>query len=74
MNNDDADDRTPNERKTGRVVKGSKNTDTFTVRQALGSVEAMRKYDNYLKEYRSRMRQLQRLARGEMAPSSQSYT
>lgn len=71
--NSDNDERTANEKKTGKVLKGSKTTDTFSVRQALGSVEAMRKYDNYLKEHKSRLRQLRRLANGEMCPSSQSY-
>lgn len=66
------DTRTPNEKKTGKTLKEGA-TDCFSVRQALTSTEAIKKYDNYLKEHSSRLRQLHRVANGEMAPSSRSY-
>lgn len=67
------DDRTENEKKTGRVMKGEATNDPLFVRQSMHSVKAMHEYDKYLKEYKSRMRQLKRIANGDMAPSSQSY-
>ncbi len=41
----------------------------FNVRESLGSVEAMKKYDKYLREHARRLRQLEKEARGEMSPS-----
>ena len=68
----DVDTRTPYQRKTGNVQ--GQNTDVYSVRNALANPAAMKKYDNYLKEHKARLRQLQRIANGDMAPSSQSYT
>lgn len=45
----------------------------FMVRESLGSVEAMRAYDNYLKEHKRRLRQLEKLAAGELTPSDAWY-
>lgn len=69
---DDNDDRTPNEKKTGRTLK-TQALDVFTVRQQLKSVEAMKAYDKYLKDHKRRLSQLEKIASGEAAPSSQSY-
>ncbi len=59
-----------NEAKTGRAPAPA---DTFTVRQALPTMKAVNEYDKYLKDHRRRLRQLEKLASGEMTPSSQSY-
>ncbi len=45
----------------------------FSIREQMGSLEAMRKYDAYLKEHRLRLRQLEKLARGEMCPADEWY-
>ena len=68
----DNDNRTPNEKKTGRALK-QPALDVFTVRQQLNSVEAMKAYDKYLKDHKRRLSQLEKIAAGESAPSSQSY-
>ena len=69
--NDGADEaRTDNEKKTGRTLPGH---DEFSVRSALRTPEAVMKYDNYLKDHKRRLRQLERLARGELTPSSENY-
>ncbi len=66
------DDRTDNEKKTGRKLNGKKGFDAFVVRQQL-SPDAAQRYDTYLKDHKKRLRQLEKLAAGEMSPSSQSY-
>ncbi len=43
----------------------------WNVRDSLGSLEAMRRYDEYLKEHTRRLRQLCKEARGEMSPSDE---
>jgi hypothetical protein len=45
----------------------------WDVRSALGSLEAMRRYDSYLQEHRRRLRQLEKEAAGEMSPSDEWY-
>lgn len=45
----------------------------WNVRDGLGSIEAMRKYDEYIKEHRRRLRQLEKEARGDMCPSDEWY-
>lgn len=74
MSNDrsDVDTRTPHQKKTGTAQ--GQATDVYSVRNALPNPAAMKKYDNYLKEHKARLRQLERIANGDMAPSSQSYT
>ena len=67
-------DTSPNEKKTGRMLPGKGATDSFTVRASLPTIEAVKKYDNYLKEHKRRLRQLEKLAAGELTPSSGSYT
>jgi hypothetical protein len=68
------DTRTPHEKKTGRVIPKAASLDSFTVRQSLTSMEAVKAYDKYLKDHKRRLRQLERLAAGELTPSSESYT
>ncbi len=43
----------------------------WNVRDALGSLEAMRRYDVYITEHRRRLRQLYKEARGDMSPSGE---
>lgn len=64
---------TDNEKKTGRVLPGAKSIDSFTVRQSLPTLEAVQKYDAYLRSHKRRLRQLERLAAGELTPSSENY-
>ena len=45
----------------------------FNIIEALGSVEAVRKYSAYLSEHARRLRQLQKEAKGEMSPSDEWY-
>jgi len=45
----------------------------WNVLACLGSVEAVKKYNEYLKEHRRRLKQLEREANGEMSPSEESY-
>lgn len=45
----------------------------WNVREQLGSLEAMRKYDEYIREHTRRLRQLYKEARGEMSPSGEWY-
>lgn len=66
-----ADTRTTCEKKTGKKTKGG--WDSFAIRSQLVSAEAVRAYDNYLKEHKRRLRQLVRLAAGELTPSSEYY-
>lgn len=80
MSNDDAPDSEPevtdNERKTGRKVPEAPNMDPIAVRSALilkGAPGAVSKYDKYLKDHKRRLAQLERLAAGELTPSSESY-
>lgn len=65
-----ADTRTAYEKKTGR--KGVA-LDSFAVRSQLVSSEAVKAYDSYLKDHKRRLRQLERLAAGELTPSSEHY-
>jgi hypothetical protein len=64
---------TNNQKKTGKLLPGTTSLDTFTVRAALPTPAAVKAYDNYLKEHARRLRQLERLAAGELTPSSESY-
>lgn len=45
----------------------------WNVRDSLGSLEAMKKYDKYVTEHRRRLQQLEKEARGDMAPSGEWY-
>jgi hypothetical protein len=75
MSNDDApeSDAPDNQKKTGRLMPGTTNLDPLTVRSALRTPQAVAAYDKYLKDHKRRLQQLERLARGEMTPSSESY-
>ncbi len=50
-----------------------KGFDVMTVRQSLPSVEAMQKYDNYLRDHAKRLRQLIKVAAGELSPGEDWY-
>lgn len=50
-----------------------KNRTSFNVRDQLGSLDAVRRYDTYLIEHKRRLRQLEKEARGEMSPSGEWY-
>ncbi len=63
----------PNQKKTGKLTEGNKSLDTFTVRQQLRSAEAIKSYDQYLRDHKRRLRQLEKLASGELTPSSEHY-
>jgi hypothetical protein len=63
----------PNQKKTGKVIPGATSNDPFFVRAALKSPDAVRKYDSYLKEHKRRLRQLEKLAAGELTPSEDGY-
>lgn len=74
QNAKDANDtRSDNEKKTGKCPGKMPSLDTFTVRAQLPTLKAVSEYDKYLKDHRRRLRQLEKLAAGEMSPSSQSY-
>ena len=68
------EDTCDNERKTGKVIPGASNLDPLTVRSMLPTPEAVKRYDIYLKEHKARLRQLERLARGELTPCDEWYT
>lgn len=61
------------QKKTGRILPGTSSLDPFIVRASLPTIEAVRKYDNYLKDHKRRLRQLEKLAAGELTPSEESY-
>lgn len=71
---DNDNELTPHQKKTGRVLPGATSLDSFTVRQALPTMQAVQAYDKYLKEHKRRLRQLEKLARGELTPSEDGYT
>ena len=64
---------TKNEVKTGRVVPGARSMNEFSVRASLPTIEAVQRYNDYLKEHRRRLKQLVQLAAGELTPSSGGY-
>lgn len=45
----------------------------WNVRELLPTIDAMQKYDKYLKEHKHRLQQLEKEARGDMAPSDEWY-
>lgn len=45
----------------------------FSVRDSLPTLEAMKRYDEYLADHRRRLRQLEKEANGEMSPSGEWY-
>ncbi len=57
---------------SGETKKADKTT-FWNVRDNLGSVEAMQRYDKYIAEHQRRLRQLEKEARGEMSPSGEWY-
>ncbi len=67
------DSRTAYQKKTGRLTPNTSALDPFMVRAALPSHEAVKKYDLYLKDHAKRLRQLEKLAAGELTPSAGSY-
>ena len=60
-------------KKTGKKPEKEKESNSFFFRESLGSQEAMKAYDEYVKEHRRKLRQLEREAAGEMAPSGDWY-
>jgi hypothetical protein len=60
----------------GGEAAGKKNrkASMFNVRDALGSLDAIKKYDAYLVEHKRRLRQLEKEAAGDMCPSDDWYT
>ena len=54
-------------------TKKKREPRSWNVRDSLGSLDAMRKYDAYLHEHARRLRQLHKEARGDMAPSGEWY-
>ncbi len=55
------------------LEQAQKKLNPWNVRDALGSLEAMRRYDEYIREHTRRLRQLYKEARGEMSPSGEWY-
>ena len=45
----------------------------FNIRDSLPSLEAIKRYDSYLKDLKRCLSQLEREARGDMAPSDEWY-
>ena len=50
-----------------------KKTNPWNIRDNLGSVDAMKRYDVYITEHKRRLRQLEKEARGDMCPSDEWY-
>jgi hypothetical protein len=57
----------------GKTSLNGFNKPTFNIRDTLGSVEAIKKYEAYLADHGRRLRQLEKEARGDMAPSDEWY-
>ncbi len=55
------------------VEASQRKVTAWNVRDSLGSIDAMRRYDAYVKEHNRRIRQLEKEARGEMSPSGEWY-
>lgn len=55
------------------LERSQRKTNPWNVRDNLGSVETMKKYDEYIAEHRRRLRQLEKEARGDMCPSGEWY-
>lgn len=70
---DQNDTRTAYQKKVGTLHPKAVSLDAFTVRQSLPTLEAVRNYDNYLKEHKRKLRQLEKLAAGELTPSEEGY-
>lgn len=51
----------------------AKQPNPWNVRDQLGDLATIRKYDTYLTEHKRRLRQLEKEARGEMSPSGDWY-
>lgn len=64
---------TPYQQKTGRMAEGTMSVDYLSVRNALTSLKAVQAYDLYLKEHKRRLRQLEKLAAGELSPGEDWY-
>lgn len=58
-----------NETESAAAKREKRNQFFWNVREQLGSVDAMRAYDAYVKEWKQRLRQLNAIATGSMAPS-----
>lgn len=66
-----ADTRTS--RESPMLGTSQRKTNPWNVRDSLGSIEVIKKYDAYITEHRRRLRQLEKEARGDMCPSDEWY-